>query len=158
MIGKRHRERHWRGVYMSGTAVCVTVASANPVAQCRCEPTPYALFFKAVQARWPISAVILFTPVRFPLPMFRSRANLVERQFRICIVIRCRLPDGAEIVNAGSPLCHWITGSWRPLDGHFERSLGSNRTIVVRVNSTLWFCLFGRYWLFLFIHPALSDH
>jgi len=70
---------------------------------------------------------ILFTLDSFPLPVFRSRANLVERQIQICVVIGCRLPDAEEIVHAGSAFCRWITGSWRPLDGHFERFLKAER-------------------------------
>ena len=104
---------------------------ANSAAQCCCEPMLYALFF---QAGWPIRAANLFTSVRFPV--FRSRANLVEWQFRICVVVGCRLPDGAEIAHVGSALCHWIRGSWRPLDGHFEWFLSSNRPVAARVNST----------------------
>jgi len=135
-----------RGVYTSGTAVCAAVCaavsaaqwastSAKSAPQCRCEPALHALFFQAAQTRWPIRAAILFTLVRFPLPVFRSRANLVERQFRICVVIGCRLPDAGEIAHAGSALWRWITGSWRPLDAHFERFLSGNRAVVARVNS-----------------------
>jgi len=54
--------------------------SANPAAQCRYESTPHALSFQAAQAQWPIRAAILFTWIRFALPLFRSRANLVEWQ------------------------------------------------------------------------------
>jgi len=59
----------------------LALTSAHPAAQCRCEPTPHALFFQAAQAQCTIRTAILFTPVKFPLPMFRSRVNLVERQF-----------------------------------------------------------------------------
>jgi len=81
--------------------------SSNSAAQCCREPTLYVLFFQAAQARWPIRAAILFTSVRFPLPVFRSRTNLEERQFWICVV-GCRLPDAEEHMQdrhsaAGSP-------------------------------------------------------
>jgi len=128
---------------MSGTAVCVVVSAAQIgvnfrqfSAQCPYDPVLCALFFQAVKAQWPIRAVILFTSVKFPLPVFKSRANLVEQQFRICVVIGCRLPDAEEIAHAVSALCRWITGNWRPLDGHFERFLGGNLMVVARVSST----------------------
>ena len=75
------------------------------------EPTLHALFFQAAQVRRRIRAAILFTSVRLPLPVLRSRVNLVEQQFRICIAIGRRLPDAEEIAHAGLPLYRWITGS-----------------------------------------------
>jgi len=109
--------------------------SVNPVAQCRYEPTLHALFFQAALAQCPIRVAVLFTSGRFLLLVFRSRVNLVERQIGICIVIGCRLPDGAEITHAGSAFCRWITRSWDPLDGHFERFFSENQMFATRVNS-----------------------
>jgi len=111
--------------------------SANSEAQCRYDPTLHALFFQVAQALWPIRAATLFTPVRFPLPVFKSGANLVEQQFWICIVIGCRLPDAEEIALAGSAFGRWITGSWRPLGGHSERFVSGNRAVAAHVNFTL---------------------
>jgi len=47
---------------------------------------------------------IVFTSDKFPLPVFRSRPNLLERQIQI--VIGYRLPGTEEIANAGSAFCH----------------------------------------------------
>jgi len=83
----------------------------------------------------------------FPLPVFRSRANLEERQFRICLVIGCRLPNAEEIEHSGSAICCWITRGWRPLDDHFERFVCGNRAVVARVNSTQEFPYSTIIWL-----------
>ena len=99
---------------------------ANPAAQCRYGPALHALFFQAAQTRWPIRVAILFTSDRFPLPGFRSRTDLVERQIRIRVVNGCRLPDAEEIVHAGSALCRWNTGSWRPLWAVLKRQLSEH--------------------------------
>jgi len=104
MSGKRHRERRRKVFTWAST-------SASPAVQCRYEPTLYALFFQAVQAQCPIRAAILFTLERFLCLVSRSRANLAERQIRICIVIGCRVPNAEEIAHAGSEFCRWITGS-----------------------------------------------
>jgi len=56
-------------------------------------------------------SAILFTSVIFSLLVFRSRANLVEQQFRICVVIGCRLPDAEKIAHAGSAFRRWIIGN-----------------------------------------------
>jgi len=74
------------------------------------------------------------------LPVFRSRANLVGRQIRISIVIGCGLPDTEEIAHAGSAFYHWITGSWRLLDGQFEPFLSGDWGLTEVVKSGLCEC------------------
>jgi len=76
--------------------------------------------FQLAQAKRTIRAASLFTSSGFLLPGLRSKANLVEQQFRICVAIGCCLHNAEEIAHAGLAFCHWITGSWHPLDGHFE--------------------------------------
>jgi len=76
-----------------------------------------------------IRATILFTSVRFPLPVFRSRANLVKRQFWICVVIGCRLPEAGAIAHAWLVTCRWIVGSWCPLDSYFEWFFSGNQPV-----------------------------
>ena len=133
--GKWYRKWCRGGVYMSEIAVCAAQIGVN-THQCRCELTLQAISVHAAQAQWPIRASILFTSDRVPLPVFRSRANLVGQQIRICIVIGCRLSDAEEITHAGSALCCWINGSWRPLDSHFGQFLSGSQTVAALVNST----------------------
>jgi len=128
-----------RGVFARAAPMSVLLkwplTSANPAAQCRYEVTLHALFFSAAWAQWLIRAAILFTLVRFLLPVIRSRANFVERQFRICVVIGCHIPDAEEIARAGSALCCWMNGSWCPLDDHSEWFLSGNWVVAARVGS-----------------------
>jgi len=138
--GKRHRQRRQRGVYMSGTTVCAAVSATQMGVNFRQFSGTVSLWADAACTIFPSGVTNqnrnLYTLVKFPLPALKSRANSVERQFWICVVIGCRLPDTNEIAHAGSALCRWITRSWRPLDGHFERFLAGNRTVAARVNST----------------------
>jgi len=52
---------------------------------------------------------------------FRSRANLVEQQIQIYVVIGGHLSDAEEIAHAGSAFFRWVPGSWCPLASYFER-------------------------------------
>ena len=107
-IGKRYREQCDRRVYMSSGPVCAAQMGANfrqfsgtvPLwAGAACTVFPSGTGAATNQ--------ILFTSERFPLPVFRSWANLVEWQIRIC---HCHwLPDPEESLHAGSAFCHWIT-------------------------------------------------
>ena len=72
--------------------------------------------FQSDTGEWPIRASIWLILDRFPCTVFRSTANLVW----VCVVIGRHLPDAGKIAPAGSEFCHWISGSWSPLDDHFE--------------------------------------
>ena len=81
----------------------------DPTVQSRCKPTLQALFFQVAQELRPIRASILFTSDRFPLPVFRSKMNLIERQIQNRAVIGCRSSDAEEMKHAGSAFSCWIS-------------------------------------------------
>jgi len=109
-----------RGVYLSGT-VCAAQMDVN-----FCQSGSTVLL-------WPSRASILFTSDRYLLPVFRSRANLVELQIRMWVVVGCHLLAAEEIAHARSAFCRWITGSWR----HLMTILGGHRAIAPCANFTM---------------------
>ena len=90
--------------------------------QCHCESTWHSLFFsKQLKRSGQSKSRSYLLRIDFHFRRFRPRANLVEQQIQICIVIGSRLPDVGEIVRAGSAFCRWITKA----DGHFMAILSA---------------------------------